>query len=76
MLQSDQGRFPTSVCRNGLELLLDWPRLQKTLNDFKDGRSPPLSGRCPEFVGVLSSVLASLTYFYVSSVPVELLHIY
>ncbi len=61
---------------NGLKILLDWPHLQKTLNDFKDGRSPPLSRRCPEFVGALSSVLAGLSYFYVSSVPIELLHIY
>jgi hypothetical protein len=37
-----------------------WPNLRKTLNDFKDGRSLPLSKPCPEFVAALSSVLSVL----------------
>ncbi len=50
-----------------------WPCLQKTLNDIQDG---PLSKRCPEFLSALSTVLTFLRCIYVSSVPIELLHIY
>jgi len=48
----------------GFEL---WPNLQKILNNFKDGRSSPLSKPCPEFVVALSSVLSVLDLSYVSS---------
>ena len=53
-----------------------WPYLQKTLNDIKDGWSPPLSKRCPEFLSALSTVFTFLGRLYVGSVPIELLHIY
>jgi len=57
----------------GPEPPFHWPHLRKTLNDFKDGRSPPLSKRCPDFDNALCSVL---TFFDVSFVPIDLPDIY
>jgi len=57
---------------HGLEPSFGWPRLQKTLGDFKEGVIPPLSKPCPEFLDALSYVLDAMKCSletYVSAIP-------
>ena len=57
--------------------LLEWPCLRKTLNDFKEGRTPSLLQPCPELLDALHHVLRALKHSCpdVCSIPIDLVFI-